>query len=92
MAMVWDMSYLVPLDMDGINHSRILLALTLPVGKKNTSKNKKFAGILFFSSHNLLMCGRVHCDSQHSRMLLTIIHVVYIAAVHWEDYLESIRK
>lgn len=49
-------------------------------------KNKAFADILFFSSHNLLKCGRVHCDSQHSRTFSTIIHVLYIAAVHWEDY------
>lgn len=50
-----------------------------------TRKNKEFGDIRFFSSHNLLMCGRVHFDSRHSRMLSAVIHDVYIAAVHWED-------
>lgn len=54
-------------------------------------QNKAFADILFFSSHNLLKCGRVFCDSQHSRTF-TIIHILYIAAVHWEDYQDTIWR
>jgi hypothetical protein len=63
----------------GIKHSRMLFALIFyQLEKKRERMHKKFADILFFSSHNLLMCGRVHCDSQHSRMLFAIIHAVYI--------------
>lgn len=71
----------------GRNHSRMWLAWILPAWGLGgqTRKNKEFGDIRFFSSHNLLMCGRVHCDSRHSRMLSAVIHVVYIAAVHWED-------
>lgn len=69
----------------GRNHSRMWLALILPAGGQ-TRKNKEFGDIRLSSSHNLLMCGRVHCDSRHSRMPSAVIHVVYIAAVHWEDY------
>lgn len=52
-------------------------------------QNKAFADILFFSSHNLLKCGQVLYDSPHSRTFSTIIHVLYIAAVYWEDYQET---
>lgn len=67
-----------------IKHSRKLPCVEFTSWKRG--QNKAFADILFFSSHNLLKCGRVHCDSQHSRTFSTVIHVLYIAAVHWEDY------
>lgn len=67
-----------------IKHSRKLPRIDFTSWKRG--KNKVFADILFFSYHNLLKCGRVHCDSRHSRTFSAIIHVLYIAAVHWEDY------
>ena len=73
-----------------IKHSRKLPCIDFTSWKRGW--NKAFADILFFSSHNLLKCGRVHCDSQHSRIFPTIIHVLYIAAVHWEDYKETTGK
>lgn len=73
-----------------IKHSRKLPCIDFTSWKRGW--NKAFADILFFSSHNLLKCGRVHCDSQHSRIFPTIIHVLYIAAVRWEDYKETTGK
>lgn len=73
-----------------IKHSRKLPCVDFTSQKRE--KNKAFADILFFTSYNLQKRGRMHCDSQHSRVFSTIIHVLYIAAVHWEDYQETICR